>query len=264
MWCIEQIINFKQLNGVYYESLPAEALGKEEDYLMVRRAEGRFFSDTVVRGLPAGVSGPHAPEWRKRARSAARILDYFRKKTGGCVIDLGCGNGWFTNRVASLDGFEALGLDKNRQELEQAARVFEKQTLRFMHGDIFTVPLRNSSIDYFTIGAAVQYFEHFDVLLDRLLFLLKEGGEVHIFDSPFYHEKDLDAARIRSQQYYTQLGYPGMSEHYYHHSYQALKSYCHDFLYVPRSKSVFHKLIAAKDMPFPWVRITKEKLNDEE
>ena len=100
-----------------------------EKYLKVRALENRVLSDFQVQQLP-DISKEHTlyNEWQLRKKSANRFLRYFAKKTTTqTVLDLGCGNGWFTHIIAEIsESNTVFGLDINPLELEQANRVFNK------------------------------------------------------------------------------------------------------------------------------------------
>lgn len=243
-------------NGVSIARSPGSSVA-ESLYLAVRRAENRVYDDSEVERLPYLEDHQHAAEWKLRARSFQRIHHYFTQKGRGIVLDLGCGNGWFAGRLSDIAGLCVVGLDVNLTELEQAARLFSQESVNFVYGDVFSLGLPPASFDLITLGASVQYFPDLDELLQRLLGLLVEGGEIHVFDSPLYAESEVEAARQRSLSYYTRLGFPQMADHYFHHGLNRLESYCPDFLYRPRKRGLWERLSGTRDVPFPWIRIGK-------
>lgn len=237
---------------------------QEQSYLAIRQAEGRLYSDAMLRHLPtiAEKTHPLAREWAIRAVSANRLqtyiseqLIYYRPLT---LLDLGCGNGWLTHQLAQLPGLRVIGVDINRLELSQAANVFRHQSnLSFCYGDISAGLFCERRFDFITIMAAIQYFPNLAVLLTRLRGLLNHGGEIHILDSPFYNSKDAQqAARHRTRQHYERLGYPAMAKFYHHHRWSALQPYNPTVLYQPRP--FLAKICARLNLPyvpFPWVAI---------
>ena len=66
----------------------------------------------------------------------------------------------------------------------------------------FKVEILIASIDIIIINAAVQYFPDFKRLLEKLLTLIKENGEIHIIDSPFYSEMKWTMPKRRTIDYY--------------------------------------------------------------
>ncbi|MCK7529492.1 MAG: hypothetical protein MZV64_74030 [Ignavibacteriales bacterium] len=74
----------------------------EKIYLQVRDKENRIFSDDEVKNLPfASDSNPHKKEWDLRAKSFQRFKEYLKsKKQNLNILDLGCGNGWFSGQLS--------------------------------------------------------------------------------------------------------------------------------------------------------------------
>jgi len=90
-----------------------------------------------------------------------------------------------------------------------------------------------------------------------LLELLKQDGEIHIIDTPFYSEEPAKDAKQRSVDYYKNLGYPEMAAHYYQHRWAQLGEFDYKIKYDPESYIVkfrrrFLKRIVS---PFPWIII---------
>lgn len=240
-------------NGVGY--LTAKKTIFSQLYLQVREREQRVLTDEQVARLPQSVPGEvHHKEWRVRRKSTDRFLDYLKKKSAPLqILDIGCGNGWFTHLLASVSKEnKVVGLDINRLELEQAARVFQKENLQFVFGDIFSLTGQfQNRFHLITINASVQYFHDFRKLLSLLKsFLRRDMGEIHIIDSPFYKKADIVAARSRSEKYYSDLGFPEMAEHYFHHSVEEVNDF--EVLYRPK-KSLLDNLSGRVDSPFKWL-----------
>ena len=209
-------------NGVYILS-PVQ-MEFEAAYIKLRKKEIRLYSDAEVRELPnTFLYNLHRQEWEVRAKSHQRIMKYLKKKPPGKkILDLGCGNGWLCGHIAKIEKFEVTGLDINLNELEQAARVFSLPNLRFCYGDIFEEILSRGYFDLIIINSSIQYFPNLKQLINRCREYLKKEGELHIYDSPLYAEKDIEAARERSLRYYQGLQSEEMAQRYFHHSKQEL------------------------------------------
>ena len=229
-------------------------------YLAVREREGRLYSDDVVARLPI-VDGthPHHGEWRARQLSSRRLLTHLAARPGGLhILDLGCGNGWLTAALAQLPGSRVTGLDINGRELAQASRVFGSVAgASFLAADVFRSPLPAGAFDVVVMASVAQYFNDLALLLEALRTLLRpDGGEVHILDSPFYGEEDVQAARERSAVYYEGIGFPEMSARYHHHTWGELGDFDLNVLYDPRAVLPrFRRRLGAHDPPFPWLRV---------
>ena len=232
-----------------------------ELYLRVREKEGRLYSDDVVARLPF-ISGDHplADEWRARSASAQRLVSYLSSlQKPRFILDLGCGNGWLSNRLAE-SGHRVIGLDRNRSELKQAARVFRSNPkLSFLESDIFSAPLNTGLFDGIILASVLQYFPDAASLVSILSSYLKPQGEIHILDTPLYSANEIEEAKLRSNRYYTSLGFPEMSAHYFHHRTSDFYPLHPTTLYTPRSLSLqLKRWIGQVDSPFPWLVIRKQ------
>ena len=228
-------------------------------YLAVRQREGRLYSDEVVALLPATENAhPHHAEWQARRASARRLAAYLRGRSQGLrILDLGCGNGWLA-ALARLPGVRVTGLDINGLELAQAARVFGKtDCATFPAADVFRPPFPAGNFDVVVMASAAQYFADLASLFGALrTLLLTDGGEIHLLDSPFYRDDEVQAARSRSAAYYEDLGFPEMSARYHHHTWRELNGTDFSLLYNPRTlQSKLRRRLGATDSPFPWVRV---------
>ena len=230
-------------------------------YLHVREKEGRLYSDDVVAQLPRMRNGDSlADEWRARSVSASRLTQYLlRRPNLHSILDLGCGNGWLSKLLSTL-GRRVMGVDQNRYELKQAARVFSPNPcLCFIETNIFSAPFVAGTFDVILLASVIQYFPELSALLGMLLRYLKPHGEIHIMDSPLYSDAELQAAVHRSQQYYSSLGFPEMARHYFHHRFSELDRFDAKWLYRPRSH-IFRlkRLVDRPDSPFPWIMIRRQ------
>ncbi|MBS1915487.1 MAG: class I SAM-dependent methyltransferase [Bacteroidetes bacterium] len=229
----------------------------EKKYITVRQIENRLYSDEEVERLPdIKSSHTHYHEWRIRKRSMQRLTGYFAaKKKRLDILDAGCGNGWLAHALSRIPGAEVTGMDVNFTELQQAARVFNhNQHLRFVYGDVSEGLPAASKFDIILFAASIQYFRSLRKLIHTCMQQLNANGEIHIIDSHFYRQIELEAARRRTEEYYFSLGFPEMSEYYHHHCINELQAFNHTILRNPRF--MFHRFSANKN-PFYWVCIKK-------
>ncbi len=228
----------------------------EATYIRLREKENRIHDDKTISELPYPKNVAQVKEWQMRVRSSERVMRYFRGRVGESLLDLGCGNGWFSSLVAQT-GMKVFGMDVNMIELKQAARIFQNENLYFLYADIFQTQLPEKEFDFITLNASVQYFKDFSKLILRLFELLKDNGEIHIIDSPFYKQKEIKDAEDRTKKYYKDTGFEKMADFYFHHSYEDLESFNYKVLYQPVKMNIISKLFWKPDIPFPWIRITK-------
>lgn len=232
----------------------------EELYLKLRRKEKRLYSDEEVKLLPFASSlNPHKREWDYRAKSFIRFKEYLKKFNEELnILDLGCGNGWFSGELSKTFNHNFYCLDVNLYELRQAVRLFNDENIKFIYGDLFKMEIAKNSFDLVVMNSSVQYFGNLNSLLKELMYALKLEGEIHIIDSPFYEEEELQTAKERTTAYYNSLGFPEMSDFYFHHTYKNLNDFNHQILYDPRTlKNKLLSLAFKSDSPFPWIKIKR-------
>jgi ubiquinone/menaquinone biosynthesis C-methylase UbiE len=225
----------------------------EDLYLAVRQPEKRVYTDEQLRLLPdIDPLHIHAGEWKIRKRSATRLVDYLRKKHRSLrILEVGCGNGWLSARLADIPGSLVTGLDINQAEINQACRVFNKDNLEFVYDTFNEDAFADEKFDVIVFAASLQYFPSVKAILQQALALLDEGGEVHIMDTHFYKAEELSKANERSRNYYNAIGFPQMAEHYFHHSIEELSGLSHHILVDPGS--IFSILV--KRGPFHWITV---------
>lgn len=230
----------------------------ETIYLKVREKEKRIYSDEELLNLPfATNSNPHKNEWRLRAKSFQRFTKYLQKKKSSLnILDLGCGNGWFSGQLSNSFNNIFYCVDVNLTELKQGRKFFKSEKLKFIYADIFSPEFPKNFFDIIIVNAAVQYFPEFKQLINCLLVLLNEKGEIHIIDSPIYTEDGTIKAKQRTNDYYSSLGFPEMSANYHHHSWNEVIHFNYKILYNPSAIRNKLKKLFTNDSPFPWIRIT--------
>lgn len=231
----------------------------EDIYIKVRRAEQRIYEPGEISKLPVVPRDHvHHGEWKLRRESLNELLKYLKFRSHlSRIMDLGCGNGWLTAAIAETFPRKSIhGVDLNHFELDQARSVFEFPNLNYTYLDIFKPVPHAGEYDMVLIVSTIQYFPHLDKLIDRLMEILSENGEIHILDSPLYASDQNTLARERSEEYYRQLGYPEMMQNYFHHKKETLFKYNPDILYDPPRG--LEKMFTRRRNPFPWFRIRKK------
>lgn len=66
-------------------------------------------------------------------------------QSGDTVLDVGCGTGWFTRRVAG-DGAQVVGLDRDAEALAFAGR-HSAGCVSYVHGDATVLPFADAAFD---------------------------------------------------------------------------------------------------------------------
>ena len=226
----------------------------EATYIALRRKESRIYTNEQVRRLPdIEPSHPHYSEWLARIRSTRKLVGYLRKKNRPLkILEVGCGNGWLSSRLAEIHNSRVIGLDVNLVEIQQAEETFDLENLRFLHDEIETGRLPKNIFDIVVFAASIQYFKTLDEVVRIATSFLNSRGEIHILDAPFYDADEVLNAALRSQQYYQSMGFPQMADYYFHHQWEELKNYRYKILYHPRW--LINRLWKPVNN-FPWIRI---------
>jgi SAM-dependent methyltransferase len=226
-----------------------------KQYFLLRKKEGRIYSDKEVAALPEIEKGhKHYHEWLVRKDSCERLVKYLvNRKRNLEIMEIGCGNGWLSAKLSAVPTSHVTGIDIGTEELNQAKRVFDHiEMLEFFNCSVHDEIVNNRQFDVIVFAASIQYFSSLEKIIADAVKLLKPGGEIHIIDSHFYNEKEVEDARLRSHNYYNVIGFPGLSNNYFHHSLEELKSFNHVILYNPGS--IINRLRRNRN-PFYWICI---------
>lgn len=243
---MEQIAWLKNKEeGVYFLT---PALNEfEKVYTSVRDKEGRMLSDAEVCALPNSKRLPK--EWQKRTWTAERFRAYAQKKPFSKILEIGCGNGWFSNWLAS-EGRKVIGLDVGAIELQQAARCFQGNNVEFVCCSDWSL-LPASYFDCIVFNGSLHYFQLDAAFWQQLYRMLKPQGEIHVLDTPFYTSKKAQEAWERSANYFENLGENHAINYYHQLRFDQLPA-DHQVLYQP--SRLLNKFFSARS-PFPWIKI---------
>ncbi|MBC5804738.1 MAG: class I SAM-dependent methyltransferase [Candidatus Eremiobacteraeota bacterium] len=156
----------------------AQALALADSHLGPKAAEGLWFNEPIV--LRYDESG--RPAW---ARTSERIIEkawVLRHLSGlkaGCtILDVGCAESLLSLELAS-NGFLVTGMDVRPYPLRHP-------NLRFIQGDVMTVPLERESFDGAILLSTIEHIglgwygdevgDHQAAVMTRIHHLLKPGG----------------------------------------------------------------------------------------
>lgn len=133
---------------------------------------------------------------------ADRVCDLLSQYVGkGTVIDAGCGEGYYTCRMAAR-GFSVLGVDLSKNGVRHGARSAKGQgNALFAVGGIFDLPVADASADaVVSLFAPVAEEEFLRVLKPGGVLLLAGAGPDHLldlkrvlYDTPYRNESRADA-----------------------------------------------------------------------
>ncbi|MEM6764040.1 MAG: methyltransferase domain-containing protein [Bacteroidota bacterium] len=221
----------------------------------------RIYSDAEVKALPETFAyNRHIEEWKLRQKSLKRFQKYLDKKEKGPlkILDLGCGNGWFSAQLAQREHVEVDGLDISMFLLEQAARVFQAPGLRFLYGDVFQDIIPADTYDLIILNDVIQYFPNLVELLNRCEHIGKEEVEIHIIDSHLYPASKIESEIEATRTYYTELRSEDIHPYLHYHQKDELEIFRTDVLYKPSSwGKLFSSKPRFKNFDRPWIRVRK-------
>jgi ubiquinone/menaquinone biosynthesis C-methylase UbiE len=226
----------------------------EEMYIAIREKEGRIYTDKQVAQLPhIDVGHRFYKEWKIRQRSSERLVTYLEEMHRPLnILEIGCGNGWLTAKLAGITHAKVTGLDPNRIEIEQARRVFKKANLQFIHKGFSRAAFDGKAkFDVIIFAASLQYFPSLKEVLADAFALLSQDGQVHVMDTPFYQKDEAEMSALRCRKYYEDMGFATMADHYYHHLLSKLHAFKHKILFDPRG---FWNRLSKKDV-FYWIML---------
>jgi len=243
-----------QQNGVYIPEGILPDTTFEKLYLLVRQKEQRVYSNDEIMNLPE-IAANHKQhyEWSVRKESCKRLISYLKKKNQFLkILEIGCGNGWLSHKLAEIPRTEVIGLDINLTELQQAAKVFTNNNLQFVYGDIRKNILQNRQFDIIIFAGSIQYFSSPIEIINLALESLTVSGEIHIIDSFLYKTKEVEAAKQSCREYYKNVGFPEMANYYFHHLLNDM--YYFNCIVKQQGHSFFKKLFLKRNI-FPWLCI---------
>jgi len=224
--------------------------GFEKLYLLVRQKEQRVYSDAEIMNLPGiAPSHKHYYEWTVRRDSSESLIRYLKKKNQFLkILEIGCGNGWLSHKLAGIPQTEVTGLDINLTELQRAANIFTNSNLQFVYGDIRENVLQNRQFDIIVFAGSIPYFSSLTEIIHLALKSLTISGEIHVIDSFLYDAKTIETAKQTSREYYRNMGFPEMANYYFHHLLNDMYQFnCT----VKRQRHSFFKKLLKRNV-FPW------------
>lgn len=161
-----------------------------EQYRLVREREGyRRGSADFYRRLPSvAADDPHAAEWRIRRESLAHLeREALAGGDGLRILDLGAGNGWLSNRLASR-GHRAVAVDLFDDEVDGLGAV-RHYTTEFVavQADFEALPFTPAQFDVVVFNGSLHYARNVVSALDQARRMLVPDGRLVVMDSPFFH-----------------------------------------------------------------------------
>ena len=122
------------------------------------------------------LSGGTDAGWRRRAARETQL------KPGGSALDVACGSGKLTARLAMLAGPDGrvVGLDFSARMLEVARQ--DHPGIAFLEGDALSLPFDDASFDAATIAFGLRNLADPVLGLREMLRVVKPSGRVVVLE----------------------------------------------------------------------------------
>ena len=156
------------------------------------KRESEFFDELVVQGSRTHSLLERFSEGFYEKGREGRLWASFWETTdlkGASVLDYCCGDGKFSQRLASL-GARVVGIDISPKLIEQARASTSRMGMdgsspQFMVGDAQHTPFDDNSFDYVFGNGALHHLD-LDKAYAEIARVLKPGGKA-LFMEPMYH-----------------------------------------------------------------------------
>ncbi len=99
------------------------------------------------------------------------------------VLDVGCGTGRFTTRVAARSRARIVGVDSSTAMLRNALKSDKERAIRWVLGDACSLPFRAASFDCLYMTMVIHQIRQREAFLKALYRILRRGGRCVIATS---------------------------------------------------------------------------------
>ena len=104
-------------------------------------------------------------------------------RTGSLVLDVGCGTGFFLNRLQEKN-FKVIGIDLAQEMLKTLKWNYPKSSIQKADGA--RLPFREDTFDFVISIETLRYFEYSNLLLKEIYRVLKPGGIIFVTAAPLF------------------------------------------------------------------------------
>ena len=139
------------------------------------------------------------PEWNEE--NLERILKFCRDKIQGRVLDVGCGDGFFTAQILKRFNLKNIyGLDISQKAVDFAR--FKHPEIKFQQSALNHIPEETNSIDSITMIEVIEHLVDIEGTLKELFRVMKPGGILLIATTDFNWLKQVIIAIFFFEKYF--------------------------------------------------------------
>ena len=139
------------------------------------------------------------PEWNEE--NLERILKFCSDKIQGRVLDVGCGDGFFTAQILQRFNLKNVyGLDISSKAVDLAR--LKHPEIKFQQGALNHIPEETNSIDSVTMIEVIEHLVDIEGTLKELFRVMKPGGILLITTTDFNWLKQVIIAIFFFEKYF--------------------------------------------------------------
>ena len=139
------------------------------------------------------------PEWNEE--NLERILKFCSDKIQGRVLDVGCGDGFFTAKILQRFNLKNVyGLDISSKAVDLAR--LKHPEIKFQQGALNHIPEETNSIDSVTMIEVIEHLVDIEGTLKELFRVMKPGGILLIATTDFNWLKQVIIAIFFFEKYF--------------------------------------------------------------
>ena len=203
--CSQDGLTFHKVDGIWRFLLPERMEYYARfirDYETVRRFEGRGSADeSYYRTFPYHASS----DWKIRATSFNAfvkqvIIPFEKNKRPLQILDLGAGNGWLSNQLASR-GHSVAAIDLTINNFDGlGCHRFYDSTFLPTQAEFDYLPFPDKSVDIVLFNASLHYSVNYEQTLFEAQRVLDMGGKLVVLDSPVYRDAGSGRSMVRERE----------------------------------------------------------------
>ena len=139
------------------------------------------------------------PEWNEE--NLERILKFCRDKIQGRVLDVGCGDGFFSSQILQRFNLKNVyGLDISSKAVDLAR--LKHPEINFQQSALNHIPEETNSIDSITMIEVIEHLVDIEGTLKELFRVMKPGGILLIATTDFNWLKQVIIAIFFFEKYF--------------------------------------------------------------